>query len=131
MCTNILSGKSYVEEVLEGNLQVCYDMFRMDFHIFKHLCNKLKRLHLLKENTGIMSMEELVETLLYIVGHNTNFQLTSNYFQHSLETIQRWFRRAFQAIHSLGCLIIWPDVDVAELPHSFCGNNKYFPWFKV
>ena len=62
-----------VKEVLEENLQVCYDMFHMDFHIFKHLCNKLKRLHLLKEDTGIMSVEESVETLLYIIGHNTNF----------------------------------------------------------
>ena len=35
MCTSILSGKSYVKEVPEGNPQVCYDMFRMDVHIFK------------------------------------------------------------------------------------------------
>ena len=78
-----------------------------------------------------MSVEELVGTLLYIVGHNTDFQLTSNRFQHSLETIQRWFRHALLAIHSLGCLIIWPDADVAELPHSLHGNSKYFLWFKV
>ena len=30
MCTSILSGRSYVTEVLEGNPQVCYDIFRMD-----------------------------------------------------------------------------------------------------
>ncbi|KAL0008160.1 hypothetical protein SO802_009662 [Lithocarpus litseifolius] len=75
MCTSILSGKSYVKEVLEGNPQVCYDIFRMDKHIFKHLCNELRRLHLLEEDTGIVLAEESVGTLLFIVGHNTDFRL--------------------------------------------------------
>ncbi|KAL0002002.1 hypothetical protein SO802_015783 [Lithocarpus litseifolius] len=44
MCTSILSGNSYVHEVLEGNPQMCYDIFRMDKIIFRHLCNELKRL---------------------------------------------------------------------------------------
>ncbi|KAK9996354.1 hypothetical protein SO802_021040 [Lithocarpus litseifolius] len=42
MCTSILSGRSYVIEVLEGNPQVCYDIFHMDKTIFRHLCNELK-----------------------------------------------------------------------------------------
>ena len=49
MCTSIMSGRSYVIEVLEGNPQVCYDIFRMDKTIFRHLCNELKQLHLLEE----------------------------------------------------------------------------------
>ena len=117
MCSSLLSGKSYVQEVLEGNPQVCYDIFRMDVHIFKHLCNELKRLHLLEEDTGIMLVEESDVMLLYIVGHNTNFRLTCNCFQHFLEIIQRGFRRALRAIHSLGCLIIWPGANAAKLPY--------------
>ena len=58
MCTSILSGRSYVIEVLEGNPQVCYYIFRMDKTIFRHLCNELKRLHLLEEDTGIVLVEE-------------------------------------------------------------------------
>ena len=118
-------------EVLEGNPQVCYDIFRMDKTIFRHLCNELKRLYLLEEDIGIVSVEEAVGTVLFIVGHNVDYRLTANRFQHSLETIQRWFRRALCAIHALGCLIIRPDVDVAELPHSLRGNEKYYPWFEV
>ena len=131
MCTSILSGKSYVQEVLEGNLQVCYDIFSMDVHIFKNLCNELKRLHRLEEDTGIVSVEESVGTLLFIVGPNVDFRLTCNRFQHSLETIQRWFQRALCAIHALGCLIIRPDADATELPHLLHGNKKYYPWFEV
>ncbi|KAL0012690.1 hypothetical protein SO802_007798 [Lithocarpus litseifolius] len=126
ICTSILSGNSYVHEVLEGNLQVCYNIFRMDKIIFRHLCNELKRLQLLEE-TGIVSVEEVVGVLLFIVGHNAGFQVTANHFQHSLETIQRRFRRA---VHALGCLIIRPDVDAAELPHSLRRNGKYYPWFE-
>ena len=131
MCTSILSGRSYVIEVLEGNPRVCYDIFRMDKTIFRHLCNELKRLHLLEEDTGWVSVEESVGTVLFIVGHNADYRLTANSFQHSLETIQRRFWRALRAIHALGCIIIWPNVDAAELPHSLWGNEKYYPWFEV
>ena len=69
--------------------------------------------------------------MLFIVGHNADYRLTANRFQHSLETIQRRFRRALCAIHALGCIIIRPDVDTTELPHSLRGNEKYYPWFEV
>ncbi|XP_030949024.1 uncharacterized protein LOC115972945 [Quercus lobata] len=130
MCTSILSGRSYVIEVLEGNPQVCYDIFHMDKTIFKHLCNELKRLHLLEEDTGWVSVEESVGTVLFIVRHNVDYRVTANRFQHSLETIQRRFRRTLHAIHALGCIIIRPDVDAAELPQSLRGNGKYYPWFE-
>ena len=131
MCTSILSGRSYVQEVLEGNSQVCYDIFRMDKTIFRHLCNELKRLHLLEKDTCIVSVVEAVGVVLFIVGHNVDYRLIANRFQHSLETIERQFRRALRAIHALGCLIIRLDADAAELPHSLWGNEKYYPWFEV
>ncbi|KAK9987967.1 hypothetical protein SO802_028206 [Lithocarpus litseifolius] len=102
----------------------------MDKNILRHLGNELKRLHLLEEDTGIVSVEEAVGTLLFIVEHNADFRLTANPFQHSLETIQRRFWGALWAIHALGCLIIRPDADAAELPHSLRGNEKYYPWFE-
>ncbi|KAK7818816.1 hypothetical protein CFP56_040925 [Quercus suber] len=69
--------------------------------------------------------------MLFIVKHNVDYRLTAHHFQHSLETIQRRFRRALHVIHALGCLIIHPDVDAIELPHSLRGNEKYYPWFEV
>ena len=89
MCTSILSGRSYVQEVLEGNPQVCYEIFHMDKTIFRNLCNELKRLCLLEEDTSIVSVEEAVGVVLFIVGHNIDYRLTANSFQPSLETIQR------------------------------------------
>ena len=66
-------------EVLEGNPQVCYNIFCMDKTIFRNLCNELKWLHLL-EDTGIVSIEEVVGTMLFIVGHNADYRLTANRF---------------------------------------------------
>ncbi|KAK7818815.1 hypothetical protein CFP56_040924 [Quercus suber] len=99
----------------------------MDKTIFRHLCNELKRLHLLKEDNGIISVEKAIGIMLFIVKHNVDYWLTAHRFQHSLETIQRRFRHALRVIHALECLIIRPDVDAVELPHSLRGNEKYYP----
>ena len=85
------------------------------------------RLHLLEEVSSIVLVEEAVGTVLFIVRHNVDYRLTANRFQHSLETIQRQFWCALQAIHALGCLIIQPDIDAAKLPHSLRENEKYYP----
>lgn len=84
-------------------------------------------LHLLEEDTSIVSVEESVGTLLFIVGHNIDFRLTSNCFKHSLETIQMQFQHALRAIHALGYLIIRPDTDATKFPNSLRKNNKYYP----
>ncbi|KAK9986820.1 hypothetical protein SO802_031771 [Lithocarpus litseifolius] len=105
MCTSALSGKSYVQETLEGHPQTCYNMFCMAKHVFLHLCSELKRMHLLEEDTRIVSIQESISVLLYILSHNADMRVIGNRFQHSLETIQQRFRRALRAIHLLGCLI--------------------------
>lgn len=102
----------------------------MDINIFQHLCNDLKMLYLLEEDIGIVSVEEVVGMLLYVVGHNKNMRLAANRFQHSLETIQQRFYRALREIHSLRFMIIRPDYGANEHPH-FCENGMYYPWFKV
>lgn len=79
-CTSILTGRSFMDEIIEGNPQVCYEMFRMDIHIFQHLCTELKMLHLLEKYTGIVLVEDTVGMLLYIVGHNANMRFAVNCF---------------------------------------------------
>ena len=87
MRTSILSGKSYMQETLKGHPQTCYNTIRMDKHVFLHLCSELKRLHLLEEDTRIVSIKESIGTLSYIFGHNADMKVIVNWFQHSLETI--------------------------------------------
>jgi hypothetical protein len=131
MRTSKLSGDAYMKELLNGHPGVCYEMFRMDVDVLRHLCNELKRLRILKEDKGIVSLEESVAMFLYIIGHNTRMRVVSDRFQHSTETVQRRFRRVLRAIHELGMILIKPDPGCNELPLSLHTNGKYYPWFKV
>ncbi|KAK7817708.1 hypothetical protein CFP56_042464, partial [Quercus suber] len=83
-----------------------------------------------EKDTGIVSVEEAVGMLLYIVGHNKNTRLATNRFQHSLETIQQRFYHALRAIHSLRSMIIRLDNYANEHPGHFRESGKYYPWFK-
>ena len=47
-------------------------------HVFLHLCNELRRLHLLEEDIGIVFVEESIGILLYILGHNVDMRVTGN-----------------------------------------------------
>ena len=42
MCTSILTGSGYMDKVRDGNLQQCFEMFRMSLRLFYHLVDKLK-----------------------------------------------------------------------------------------
>ena len=77
-----------MDEINDGNPQVCYDIFHINIQISHHLCNELKMLHLLKEDIRIVLVEEVVATFVYIVGHSTDVRLVAIFFQHSTETIQ-------------------------------------------
>ena len=117
-CTSILSKSSFMDEINEGNCQVCYEIFCMDIQIFHHLCNELKMLHLLEENIRIVLVEEVVAMFVCIVGHSTDIRLAAKYFQHSTETIQPRFRCILWAIRSLGSMIIRPNNNANKLPDN-------------
>lgn len=52
----------------------------MDKHVFLHLCSELKKLHFLEEDTEIVSVEESIGTLLYILSHNADMRMAGNRF---------------------------------------------------
>ena len=45
---------------------------------------------------------------LMIIGHTTRYSIIGDRFQHSNNTIHKWFKRVLQAICSLGTEIISP-----------------------
>ena len=99
MRTSKLSGDAFMKEILSRHPGVCYKMFNMNIDVLRHLCNELKRFWILKEDNGIVLVEESVAMLLYIIGHNICMKVVFDRFQHSTETIQRRFRRVLRAIH--------------------------------
>ena len=68
---------------------------------------------------------------LYIVGHNTQMRPVADRFQHSIEIVDRKFRRVLRAVHTWGQHLIKLDPNVVGLPEHLRGNNKYDLWFEV
>ncbi|XP_071723098.1 uncharacterized protein [Rutidosis leptorrhynchoides] len=64
-----LSGRAYMEEVLNGHPIRSYDLFRMRSHIFRKLCNRLRDMDLLQDQRNI-SVEEGIAMCFYILSQS-------------------------------------------------------------
>ncbi|GAV60401.1 LOW QUALITY PROTEIN: DDE_4 domain-containing protein, partial [Cephalotus follicularis] len=95
---------------------------------FLHFWDVLKREGGL-ENTNNLVVEEQVAMFLIIIGKTWDQRAICDRFQHTLETVNRHFRRVMRALASLAKHIKCPSVDDDMSPH-IKNNRKYFPWFK-
>lgn len=123
-----LSGREFVNEILNGSGTVCFDLFRMRKPCFVRFCNELKEKNYLSDSRDVF-VEEKVAMFLFIIGHSVRHRVVANRFQHSTETVSRYFKEVLRAVCRLGKELIRPDS--TELPDSIKSNHKYYPWFKV
>jgi hypothetical protein len=84
-----LTSHSLVQEILQGNATHCYAMFRMEKHVFNLLCSELVELGL--KSCNRMTVEEMVAMFLVVVGHGVGNRMIQEMFQHSDETVSRYF----------------------------------------
>ncbi|XP_057426218.1 uncharacterized protein LOC130719617 [Lotus japonicus] len=122
-----LSGREFVNETLNGSGTVCFDLFRMRKPCFVRFCNELKEKNYLSDSRDVF-VEEKVAMFLFIIGHSVRHRVVANRFQHSTETVSRYFKEVLRAVCRLGKELIRPDS--TELPDSIKSNHKYYPWFK-
>ena len=126
--TSILTGKMYTLEFLSSDTR-CFESFRMEVHVFKNLCDKLKSMNLLVDDKKV-SVEEGVGMFLLVVCHNTRHRLVTERFQHSTGTVHRWFKKVLRALCNLGNHIISPRNPRTVQP-EILSNPKWYPYFKV
>ena len=93
--TNEQTGHPWVQEILEGHPIRCYEMFRMEKHVFYQFCIKLVE-HGLK-GTKQMGVQEMVAMFLNMVGHGIGNRMIQEMFQHSGETMSRHFQKLLVA----------------------------------
>ncbi|XP_051212617.1 uncharacterized protein [Lolium perenne] len=125
--TSILTGDMYVKEVLEGHELRCKRDFRMEKHIFHNLVECLRERCLLRD-TDFVSIEEQVAIFLYAVSKNASNRTLQGQFQHSGETISRYFHIVLNALMILSTSIIQlPPINV---PFKVASNPKFMPYFK-
>ncbi|PKU75620.1 hypothetical protein MA16_Dca016101 [Dendrobium catenatum] len=96
-------------------------MFRMSQTIFLDLLNELECIHGLHGSSRTTSREVLAMTL-YISSHNESIRSTCEWFQHSTETVSRYFSIGLEALVKLSCSVIKP------IDPEFCDTiiGKYY-----
>ena len=125
------TSNKWLMEVLRGNESRCYNMFRMDKEVFLCLCDDLEaKFGLLGSRRT--SHKEVVGMCLHMLGHGVGNRLAQERFQHSGETISRYFGEALDVFNLLGKEIIKPlDPDFNGVAPEILRDRKYMPHFKV
>ncbi|CAL5342174.1 unnamed protein product [Camellia sinensis] len=126
--TSILQGLDYVLEILNGHERRSKENFRMEPDVFINLCEALKVYGKL-EHSRYLTVQEQVCIFLLTIGHNERNRVVQERFQHSGQTISKYFNRVLKAVCRLGKQVIRPP-DFDEVPAEIRHNPRFYPFFK-
>ncbi|XP_038973723.1 protein ALP1-like isoform X1 [Phoenix dactylifera] len=128
--TSYQTGYKFVSEILHGNPYRCQQQFRMEKHVFINLCMELKIKYGLKASRYI-PVEELVSMFLMILGHGFGNRMVQERFQHSGETVSRYFTHVLNAVLRMSKDIISPlDKEFKNIPSKIRDDHRWWPYFK-
>jgi hypothetical protein len=96
--TSILTGDAYVKELLAEtvNRRREFEVLRMPSSSFVQLAKWCVQQGVLCRSRKGVTVEEQLAIFLYIVGHNSSNRDAQERFQHSGETITRYFQRCYR-----------------------------------
>ncbi|KAJ9552758.1 hypothetical protein OSB04_016803 [Centaurea solstitialis] len=102
-----ISGRQFTDELLEGSNQQCVDLLRMSQEAFVRLCNHFRVRGWLVDSKHIL-VEEKIDVLFMIIGHNQRYRVLKNRFQHSTQTIHKIFHEVLDKMIEFAKEIIVP-----------------------
>ncbi|XP_070667296.1 uncharacterized protein [Malus domestica] len=124
------TGNMWLMEVLQGNHVRCYRMFRMNKDVFYRLSNDLQTNYGLKGSRR-MSATEILAMFLHMLGYGVKNRLAQERFQHSGETISRYFGAMLDIVCKMAIDIIKPmDSEFRGIPQEIRRDTRYMPYFK-
>lgn len=110
------TGNKWVMEMLRGNEKRCYRMFRMDKCVFLQLCTDLENNYGLRGSRR-MCVAEMLGMFVHILGHGIGNRLAQERFQHSGETVSRYFAKLLDIVCLMAVDIIKPlDLEFKGIP---------------
>jgi hypothetical protein len=127
MHTSKLSGACRVNEILTGHQSLSKRNFRMEVNVFRALVDKLREKQLLADARDV-SVEEQVAIFLYALAKNASNETLQDQFQHSGQTISKYFGVVLDAVKQLTCVYIRPPF---LHPHHILRRPKFHPFFEV
>ncbi|KAK8928574.1 hypothetical protein KSP39_PZI017946 [Platanthera zijinensis] len=128
--TSTQTGDKWVGELLAGHPTRFHIAFRMSPQIFTDL------LYLLQTSYGLQGSQrttarEVLAITIYTLAHKGSMRLTSERFQHSTETISRFFAIGLDALTLLAAEMIKPlDPQFMNIPAKILNDDRYMPYFK-
>jgi len=124
-----LSGAEWIREIVHGHSDRIYEAFRMERHVFLNLCDLMRVRGWLKDSRFVQ-IDEQVGIFLSVVTHNNSNRDLCERFQHSGETISKYFNRVLKAMIKFSKEIIKPpSFDV--IPQEILIDPSHKRYFKV
>nr|CAN74706.1 hypothetical protein VITISV_036360 [Vitis vinifera] len=90
-------GSLFIQELLNGSSSTCYELMRMEKHGFISLCHMFREKGWLVDSKHL-NVEEKMVMFLMTISHNLRNRLIKNRFQHSSQTIHKYFHEVLVAM---------------------------------
>ena len=124
-----LLGNGFVNEMIIRHEWVSFDLLRMNTGYWLRLCDELRGRHLLCDSRNV-NIEAQVTIFLYTIYRSQWVnRVMQNHFQHSRETISRYFNKILNDVIMLSKHYIIPLTQDTLLKISL--KSIYYPYFKV
>ncbi|KAH9800668.1 DDE Tnp4 domain-containing protein [Citrus sinensis] len=119
------TGHKWLIEILGGNVSRCFNMFRINSDVFLRLCTDLKGNYGLKSSRRTCGLE-MLGMFLYTIGQSVGNQSTMEWFQHSSETVSRYFDKVLDSVCCMSVdLIKSLDPDFITTPKEIYEDLKW------
>jgi len=129
MRTSSLSGRRYMNEVLScKNPRRFLEIFRMKIEVFHFLCSELQSKGGLISSRYI-ALDEKVGMFLWTIAHEASNRAVQERFQHSGDTVSRYFHQVLQAINHLISKYIKLPTLMCEIPVAITSNPTFYNFF--
>jgi hypothetical protein len=133
--TSKLSGEQWTQEVLDcNNPRFFREEMRMERPVFDSLCQAFRKGGYLSDSRFV-SVEQQVHMFTYMVTNSAVTRVTASRFQHSGETVNRYFNKVLNALDDMSSKYITlptetePSRDVST-PIEITSNPKFYLYFK-
>ncbi|XP_020419156.1 putative nuclease HARBI1 [Prunus persica] len=124
------TGNIWLMELLHGNDRRCHTMLRMDKDVFYRLSNELQSNYGLRGSRNMNSIE-ILGMFVHMLGHGVGNRLAQERFQHSGETVSRYFSYMLDVVCRMAMDVIKPmDREFSDIPQAILGDSRYMPHFK-
>ncbi|KIJ33470.1 hypothetical protein M422DRAFT_264575 [Sphaerobolus stellatus SS14] len=126
-----LTGRAWLEELLNSNENRIKNNLGMWKHVFRHLVDVLEKKGGIGNTRHLRSADQ-VAIFLYFAVTNLSNRKVAERFQKSGDTISKYFHRVLEALTCsavYNTYIKFPDSS-SPVPEFIKDNKKYFPFLK-